>query len=217
MLVSPAEPASLKVVGKVSSLPEKWGADFLFAANGQWVGVQRKTISDLIASLGDGRLRIEVAQLQRCHHRILIVEGKPQWTGDGELLGKNYGQPWTRRQFRGLLWSIMSKGVWIERTDDTSDTIQTLAWIEAWFLKGKHRTLDRRPGPVSPWGKVSNREYALHLLMGINGMGPELAERILDRFGVPFGWRITESDLLDVDGIGKKKARMIYSALEEGD
>lgn len=214
VFVSPAEPERLRRGRKVSSLCEARGADFLFVAHKQWVGVQRKEIQDFIASLGDGRLQKEIAQLQLCHHRVIIIEGKISWTTEGEMLGKGYGRTWTRKQWRAVLWGIRAKGIWVEYTDNISDTLDTLTWLEQWFNKDTHGSLDRRPGPVSLWGHPSNDEYQRHLVMGLPGVGPELADRICRTFnGLPFGWNITEADLLRVEGIGKKKASTIYNAL----
>lgn len=218
MFVSPAEPAKLRENRKVSSLCEARGADFLFVAHGQWVGVQRKEIQDFLSSVADGRLQKELAQLQSCHHRILILEGKVSWTNEGEMMGKGYGRTWTKKQWRSVLWGVRARGIWVEFTESMADTGQTLDWLEGWFTKDSHGSLDRRPGPVSLWGHPSNEDYQRHLIMGLPGVGPELADRICREFkGVPFGWKITEGDLLRVEGIGKKKAASIYKALERAE
>ena len=51
--------------------------------------------------------------------------------------------------------------------------------------------------------------------MGIPGVGAELADRIVKRFGVPFQWKISQEDLETVEGIGKKKAQKIWAAIGE--
>lgn len=215
MLVSPAEPERLRQLGTVSTRPEKFGADFMFFTHGYWVGIQRKEISDLIASLADGRLAREVAQMQSLDQRILLVEGNVRFTNDGEMMDRPFGQKLTEKQWRGLLWSVRSKDIWVDYTADIDDTIRTLAWLEEWFKRDKHSSLERRPGPVSLWGTPNNEDYQRHLIMGLPGVGPELAERIRAAFGgVPFGWRITAEDLKSVDGIGVKKAKAIFDTLE---
>lgn len=215
VLVSPAEPAQLRSIGTVSSAPELYGADFMFkSAAGHWVGVQRKEISDFIASMADGRLAKEVAQMQSLGHRVLIVEGDVRFTNDGEMMNRPFGQKLNRKQWKGILWSVRLKDIWVEFSDSTDDTIEQLSWLEEWFKRDKHASLERRPGPVSMWGKPNNEDYQRHLVMGLPGVGPELAARIVEKFGVPFGWRIDFEDLLNVDGIGPKKARSIYEAIE---
>lgn len=214
MLVSPAEPERLRAIGTVSSRPEQYGADFMFFAHKQWVGVQRKEISDLIASLADGRLAREVAMMQSLDHRILIVEGNVRFTNSGEMMDRPFGQQLTEKQWKGLLWSVRLKQIWVEFSDSTDNTIQQLAWLEEWFKRDKHSSLERRPGPVSLWGNPTNEDYQRHLIMGLPGVGPELAERIVKRFGgVPWRWDIKFEDLLEIEGIGKKKAEAIYQCL----
>lgn len=215
MLVSPAEPATLREPFTVSALPERYGADFLFIANRQWVGIQRKEIKDFLASLYDGRLAKELAQLQSIPYRVLVIEGNISWTNDGFMLhGSDYGRKVSRKQWKGLLWSVRAKGVWVEFSDNWIDTLGILGWLEEWFKKSKHNSLDTRPGPDSLWGKPSNRDYQKHLIMGLPGVGVELAERIIDKFGMPFTWKISKEDLLCIDGIGVKKAEAIWMALE---
>lgn len=216
MFVSPAEPEKLRRNRKVSTLCEQRGADFLFVAHGQWVGIQRKEVKDLLASVADGRLQRELGMLQDCTYRILIVEGKVQWTTEGVMVTNGYGRPWTKRQWWGALWTVRSKGIWVEFTESIDDTDYCVDSIEVWFGKDRHASLDRRPGPVSLWGKPSNEDYQRHLVMGLPGVGPELADRIVREFkGVPFGWRVGEDELMRVEGIGKVKARKIYECLEE--
>jgi ERCC4-type nuclease len=214
LLVSPAEPERLRAIGTVSSRPEKYGADFMFFAHKQWVGIQRKEISDLIASLADGRLAREVAQMQSLDQRMLIVEGPIRFTNDGEMMDRPFGQKLTKKQWKGLLWSIRLKDIWVEFSESVDDTIEILSWFEEWIRRDKHQSLERRPGPLSMWGNPTNEDYQRHLLMGLPGVGPELAERLRAKFGgVPWQWTINYEDLLNVDGIGAKKARSIYDSL----
>ena len=217
MLISPAEPERLRALGTVSSRPELYGADFMFFANKNWVGVQRKEVSDFIASLADGRLSKEVAQLQSCDQRILIIEGQVRFTEDGEMMDRPFGQKLTKKQWKGILWSIRLKDIWVEFSEDMNDTIAILQWLEEWFKRDKHNSLERRPGPVSLWGKPSNEDYQRHLVMGLPGVGPELADRIVRKFGVPFIWGISRDDLLTVEGIGAKKADTIWEGIGSDD
>lgn len=175
--------------------------------------MQRKEINDLVASVADGRLAREMAMMKRLSVAVLVVEGKPSWTMDGSLISKGFGKPWTRRQHRGLLWSVREKGVWVEWTDGAEDTVVACRELEAWVRKGKHGSLERRPGPESVWGQLTNRDYARHVVMGLPGVGPELAGRIVDTFGMPFGWKVSVEELMTVNGIGRKKAESMLKAL----
>jgi ERCC4-type nuclease len=213
VLVSPAEPASLRALGQTSPIVEQYGADFLWPTQHGLIGVQRKEMSDFIASVGDGRLFKEVAQLSRCFIAVLIVEGRPSWTGDGELMHQ-YAR-FTRRQFRGLLYSVQQRGVWVERTDDMSDTIAALEGLESWTKKTKHTSMDRRPKAApSVWGTKDAQDYANFVLQGIPGMGEGMATKVLKHFGrMPIGWTVSREELLEVPGVGPGRADKWLKAL----
>lgn len=215
MLIAPSEPRSIKVLGKSSSVPEKWGADIFFAAGGGTVGVQRKELTDLIASVQDGRLAKEVGQLQQVGRAVLIVEGRARWSSEGVLLGRDYGMPWTRTAHRNLMYSVQAQGIWVEQTDDANDTVAAVLNLHDYLRKPKHHSLVRRPGPVSPWGKATNQDWLAHFLQGLEGVGPELAKNLIEHFGgrSPIEWRVGERELRDVKGVGPKKAKQMVEAL----
>jgi ERCC4-type nuclease len=217
VLIAPTEPPPIKALGSVSSRPEKHGADALFMAKGQWCGVQRKAMSDLIASVHDGRIQREVAQMQSLHRRLLIVEGRLQWTMDGILMGSGFGRDWTYQIHEGMMWSMQDMGVWVWFTDDVAGTARSIVDFEKWCKKAKHTALIRRPGPApDAWGTVGSRAFGMHLLMGVDGIGPELAGAIWDHFGeVPMRWSVGVKDLMGVKGIGKIKAEKLISSLEK--
>jgi ERCC4-type nuclease len=51
-------------------------------------------------------------------------------------------------------------------------------------------------------------------LQGFDGIGPELAERIVDHFGrVPLSWTVGEGELAKVKGLGKKKVAKMVKVL----
>jgi ERCC4-type nuclease len=215
MLVSPTEHApQMRAIGTASYLTEKYGVDALWAVRGQWVGVQRKELSDLLASVGDGRLGRELAQMQHLVLKAVVIEGRPRFTTEGVLVTKGYGLEWTQAQYRGVLWSVMYRGVWVMHTDSIAETVEAIHLFQRWTQKTKHNSLDRRPGPVPLWGKVDNEDYARHLVMGLPGIGQETAARIIQKLGIPFCWRVTKEDLMTVEGIGKKKADQIWKCLE---
>lgn len=215
ILIAPTEPTEIKRLGASSSVPESYGVDIFWHAKPIGLcGVQRKELTDFIASMQDGRLAKEVVQMQNLDLKAVIVEGKGRWTRDGELL-HNWSRC-TRRQLRGFLWSMRSEGVWVETTDSVEDTVKTVAWLKAWTEKGDHSSLKSRSGPKrSSWGHVSERSYAIHLLSSFQGVGPKTAEAILDHFGgVPLSWDVTEEELIQVDGVGKLTAKRLVKALE---
>ena len=65
LLVAPTEPPQLKKLGKVSSVPESYGLDYMFITHNSLIsGVQRKQFpGDFTSSLNDGRLGKEIVQM----------------------------------------------------------------------------------------------------------------------------------------------------------
>lgn len=136
-------------------------------------------------------------------------------TVDGTLLDKSFGRPWTVQGVRKVLWGAQFRGIGVVRTNDLGDTVDQIQEMIAWSEDPKMgQSGVQRPGPTGMWGHKNDRDWGVHLLQGLEGVGVELAGRIFDVRGeVPWRWTITEEELCQVKGIGKKKARKILDAL----
>jgi len=183
--------------------------------------VQRKTIGDLLRSLADGRLARELPSLQASGRGVLLVEGRPHWTSDGVLIDGS-------RPTRGGLWSlrgaeahmtrdrwygIQADVVWVHGIAwiETADVDETAAWlrhVDGWLAR-PHRGLVARPA----WSR--EQPFAAYLLQSFPGIGPEVAQRIVDTLGMPLRLACTEEDLASVPGVGPVRARAIAGALEQ--
>jgi ERCC4-type nuclease len=220
LLIAPTEPPQLKTLGKVSSTPERWGCDVLGWVGGRKVGVQRKRWDDLMASVADGRLAKEVQQMGRGVEGLLVVEGQVKWGPDGHMVSgfKGTGRDWTRQGWEALLWSVQDAGVKVVAARDLDETVERVRWWYAWASK-PHTVLRTRGGkPASVWGTPRDREWGAWLLQGFEGIGVELATRIVDRFGgVPLRWTVTREELLTVEGLGKKKVDRLMKMMGEHD
>lgn len=218
MLVAPTEPPILKELGTVSLVPEEYGCDFLLTSP-VWglVGVQRKEVKDLIASVKDGRLAKELGQMQRLRTRLLIVEGQTRWTNDGVLLSQ-YGT-WTQAQHHGTLWSVQLHGCWTSSTNSVSETSKLLSLFQGWTRKDRHSSLTTRPKTLvrDEWGGAGNREWGIHFWQSFRGIGPETAASLYDSVGVPIEWTIGLEDLLQVKGVGKVRAKELLRAFSTGE
>lgn len=200
--------------GEVSMLPERYGCDVLWRAQGEWWGVQRKEIKDFIASIQDGRLAREVAMMKGLPCMVVTIEGRVRYTTEGTLMIGKWQSDITRTQLEGMIMSLMEKGVHTVWTEDTRDTARWIRAFAGWSLKGRHSALMRRPGPSSPWGSISNEDWAVHFLQGIDGLGSEKARAVIKFFGgVPISWDVTEEELRQVPGIGPTLSRKMYVAL----
>ena len=214
MLVSPAEPRDFYQLGRVSSVTEEYGFDFLWVGpDGRLHGCQRKTIQDLIASVQDGRLAKEVAQMKSVTgYRFLIVEGRVEWAG-GVLMGR-YGKPWTRAAWIGLMASLQTAGIIVLESPSAHDTKEILRDTEKWTCKEDHVSLlTRNSPPANTWGTRSNVDFQRWLLQGLPGVGVATADAIIARFGcVPWEWTVTMDELMLVEGVGEMKARKMMEA-----
>ena len=223
MHVSSTEPLALRSLGHSSTLPEKYGVDFLWWRhdhNGRltagWCGVQRKEAKDFVASLHDGRLARELHQMEPLVHAMVVIEGRVDHVGETVVAG--------RRAVPVVLWdaacwAIQDRGVKMGWTVNVDDTAKTVSRFQRWTEKAEHTTLNRTrsPAPTANWGKTGSRAFQIHLLTGLPGVGEKLASAIVNRFGgLPWRWTVGEKELTTVPGIGKERARRMIEALEGG-
>ena len=219
-LIAPSESEAImySANGITSSLPEKYGSDFLIASPRGLCGVQRKKFpADFFASIQDGRLTRELAQMQYLDFRILAVEEFPNWTSDGNLMEEYYTR-WNKQSVRNLLRSVsVQHNVMVEWTEDIFDTLTMIDELEIYMNKTVHRSLLSRPKTIDKddWGKHNNRDFARFFLQGLVGVGSIGAEAIFDTFNrIPMRWDITIEELMLVPGIGKKKAEVLFKVFE---
>lgn len=213
VLCSPAEPAEIRAQFTVSGLCETLGADFLLASPAGWIGIQRKEVRDLVASVRGDRICRELGQGADLAQMVLIVEGDWRWQANGQSLVVD---GFTRAQYDGLMLAFQHEQWWVLHTPTIHETITTVQRAANWFAKEHHHSLRQRPNHRGVWGTHTNRDWAIHLLQSFDGVGVELAGRIYDQLGVPLAWTVTEKDLLAVPGVGKKKAATILRALDSG-
>ena len=221
-LTAPTEKDVLRRLGDrgiSSTLPEKYGADFLVLSPRGKCGAQRKHFpEDFFASLKDGRTAREVALMAQLEWRVWIIEGKPYYDDAGHLISEGNSR-WTKSAIRSLAKSYwIQHGIMVEYTDDIDDTISVVNEWEAYLKKSKHRSLLTRQkgGKLSDdWGKFDKRSWARFFLQGFPGVGSITAEALFDHFGrVPMQWSVTEKELQEVLGIGKKRARTLIELFQ---
>jgi ERCC4-type nuclease len=206
MLISPAEPKTLKELGTVSSAPERYGADFLISSPiFGLVGIQRKELSDLVNSLADDRVSNELIQQKELDTAIWLIEGVAQWSSDQQAMWTR--TPYTLTRHLGFLFSLLFRGCSLLCTATITESGLLLSQLEKWLSKEKHGGISGRPAPRGEWGAADTDEWRVHFLSGLPGVGPERARAILDHFGgLPLS---LTGDLSAVDGVGKKTSERI--------
>jgi DNA excision repair protein ERCC-4 len=207
--VGPTEPLELRALGETSSLPEVHGCDVAWTGPNGLVGVQRKTIPDLVESLRDGRLAESAARMRLLDVRVLLVEGRPRWSYNGFLLDVRTSI--SRDSLRGLLWSAQQRGIWVMTTATLVESIDAIVHLRTWLAKRRHVSFERRPGDAAA---VGSRAWGVHLLQSFPLVGPVVAGAVWDHFGaVPLRWSCTADDLAGVRGIGPARAHQLLLAL----
>jgi Fanconi anemia group M protein len=159
--------------------------------------VERKTYADFATSLVDARLFPQAAALARSRHRpVLLLEGpKPLRMPDVHP--------------HALKGAIVSLAVmWrlpVIHARDPEDSLcifRCLADQLGRTAAGVLKRYDRKPK------RLMSRK--LYMLQGLPGVGPALANRLLIHFGaVEHVITADENTLIEVHGIGRKKAQRI--------
>ncbi len=218
ILVSNTEPQHLRNLGRVSTTPENYGCDLLIVSRRAKLGLQRKVFpKDLIASLEDGRLGDQLAKMGDLDRAAIVLIGYPTWTLEGELVFDSWsGRTWNFYSIMGGLATTMFEAnvghFWVR---DEGEFVQLVKMLDGWNQKEKHSTLRTRSRPKAKGWGMSDKIRQAHFLQGLPGVGPELAERIVSQFGgVPLRWTVDRGQMMEVPGVGKKKAEGLGELVE---
>jgi Fanconi anemia group M protein len=135
------------------------------------VAVERKTISDFISSMLNGRLRKQLEEMQQYENRLLVIEG----IAEQELYSENMIEGIHPNSVRGFLLSILIKYkvpiIFSKNSEDTAQFIELIAKKQQKesSLNVKKRTLNKR-------------ERLQFILEGFPGIGPKTAKKLLIHF-----------------------------------
>lgn len=168
----------------------------------QRVGIERKTVSDFLQSLVDGRLLDQTKNLAENFERpILILEGKGLYTERG--IHPN--------AIRGALACIvLDFGVSLVPTENEKDTAKMITSIARREQKEEEKKIPVR----SDRKALTLSDMQRYIVEGLPGVSAVLAERLLDYFGrVERIMSSSMKELQEVEGIGEGKAREIRKVL----
>jgi len=165
---------------------------------GNRVIVERKTIKDFAKSIVDGRLFKQMIRLANSSFMgVLILEGTAVDTVDLRM---------TRASIQGALITVsVILGIPVLRSKDPSETARLIVYIDRQIESLARGGLQRHG-----YRPKNKRRIQLFILQGLPGIGPERADRLLDRFGsVEAAISASSSELQSVDGIGRSIADKI--------
>ena len=166
------------------------------------VAIERKTAKDFVDSIVDKRLFKQArAMMEEFKKPIMILEGDDFYTG---FINPN--------AIRGSIASIaLDFGISIIPTRNSEDTAAMIKRIAMREQKGEKRSIQIRTErkPENLW------EQQLFIIESLPGIGPAHARSLLEHFGtVNAIMNASESQLMDVAGIGKKTAGNIKKVID---
>jgi DNA excision repair protein ERCC-4 len=168
---------------------------------------ERKTLVDLVASITDGRLFVQTHRLANSRlQSVLILEGI-----GAELSGCHM----RREAIQGALIMVtIGFGIPLLRSTGPEETVRLMLYTARQFDTARvNRAFPRHFVGGRPKGKHKRQ---LHILQGLPGIGPERAQRLLDRFTtVQAVLNATASELIETETIGEQTARSIREAVSE--
>jgi DNA excision repair protein ERCC-4 len=167
---------------------------------------ERKTLPDLVTAIISGRLFTQALRLAATSLRpAIILEGTAQDLDESGM---------SRESIQGALVTVtVFWGIPLLRTRTPAETVRTMLFAAQQRQAYAVGALPR-PG-YRPRGK---RARQLFVLQGLPGIGPELARRLLVRFGgVGAVMNASAEDLQSVSGIGRGTAEKIRWAVDEPD
>jgi len=168
--------------------------------------VERKTVNDFCLSIIDSRLFKQAYRLaQFAQNPILLVEG----------------QTFSSRKHKISIEAVKGAFITLGQTFHIPILRSRDEEESAWYINcllQQRRRVGRQSGVLSSSRPKRLNSQKQHLLRSLPGIGPKLAEQLLDQFGtVENIARAQKGELNKISGLGKKKIDSIYRVLHEDD
>ena len=167
------------------------------------IAIERKSVSDFVASMRNRRLLNQLAELQQYENKLLIVEGIDEqelYTDSEEKIGMH------PNAIRGFLLSILLKHkipiIFTKNSEDTAKFIFVLS-------KKKSQELSLNVSKKS----LTKKERLQFILESFPGIGPKTAKKLLAKFKTIKN--VMNAPLEELKQILGKKAEIMKQIIEE--
>jgi DNA excision repair protein ERCC-4 len=179
-------------------------ADYVVGA----YAVERKSVRDFVSSLYSGRLFDQAHRMRDAYQTtFLIVEGD-LWAELGKVRNP-------RSLWGALISAVLDFGL---NTFFTPDNKQTAQFLYTLGRGGRHQSASNRPPMIIKKPRTSDQgRIQLAVLASLPGVGPRMAEKLLDYFGSlrkVFAASVTEISV--GAGLGKSRALSLVKLLDAG-
>ena len=165
------------------------------------IGVERKEIRDFLSSIMDGRLFQQASELSSSFMRpVFIIEGEGLFTE--RMLSENA----IMGAIASLIGDYRCSVLFTKNPQETAKLLYSMARREQKGGKGVGRRGDKRAMGINQMQRF--------IVEGLPGISATMAERLLLHFGtVEKIMTASEKQLMEVEGIGKKRAKAIREVL----
>ena len=135
------------------------------------LAIERKTISDFIKSVFEGRIFDQINRLLESYEKpVIVVEGIQRWPFEKENV---------QRAFWGAIASIcVDKGMPVFFTTDPHQTARLIYVLAKREQEKTRRHIEIRHKPKM----LSLKEQQIYVVAGLPGIGDKLAVKLLKRF-----------------------------------
>ncbi|MDD3159508.1 MAG: DEAD/DEAH box helicase [Candidatus ainarchaeum sp.] len=176
--------------------------DFLLSED---IGVERKTISDFVSSIIDGRLFSQIVYLKENYKKPLII------------LEGNFSEIYTLRNInKGAIIGAISS-ISIDYAIPIIHTQNEIETSEYLYAIAKREQIDNKKEISLRVGRkgLTLKENQQYIMEGFPLVGPSLAKNLLKEFkSIKNIMNANEKDLQKVDKLGEKKAKEIRKIIE---
>jgi len=170
---------------------------------GKEIAIERKSVSDFVSSIVDGRLSKQLINMAESYERpLVIVEGDKD---------KMFESNVHRNAIIGMLTSIaLNYRVPVLFTDSARETAQYIYVIAKREQMGKGQDVRLRIGRKG----LALDEQQRFVVESLPLIGPKMAKSLLNKFGSVKGIvNAMSKELQEVENMGKKKAKLIREVL----
>lgn len=171
-----------------------------YVVSGELV-IERKTASDFILSVMDGRLFNQIAKMKLAFPRpVFLIEGDVYATRSNI----------TREAIDGALSFIVAiEGATVLYVRTPRNAAELIYRMASHCQKGLGYEVAFRRGKSAP-----GKGEALFVIEGVPGIGPTTASKVLAHFRSTLAFmNASVEELMAVPGLGKKKAERIHSCI----
>jgi ERCC4-type nuclease len=201
IVVSKSEPADacerLNSFAGINAVSGEVGTDYVWFPQKMKVGVERKTVSNLLGSLKDRQLSEQVGRgLASFDYYIILIEGEYREATDGFFEYHNPREPradasgWAKTKWRydavtGMLFDFQLLGTRIVQCK-MFDYARKIAMLASVTSAENHAFMRERQRPdLPPQVALGGKRYedAIWALCALDACGPEIAQALLAHFG----------------------------------